>query len=79
MSSTSYAASGRQNGMYSRCNIISPIFVQLILMICTGDLHLNYIEDRNTASQQTVYTASNGAPIPHPFGMSFCHRIYIII
>ncbi|KAK0759105.1 hypothetical protein N5P37_008594 [Trichoderma harzianum] len=32
-----------------------------------GDLHLNYIEDRNTASQQTVYTASNGAPIPHPF------------
>jgi hypothetical protein len=35
-----------------------------------GDLHLNYINDPNIASQQTVYTASNGAPIPHPFGMN---------
>src|SRR4051812_40563643 len=32
-----------------------------------GDLHRDYIDDRNAKSQDTLYTMSNGAPYPHPY------------
>ncbi|KAI7424793.1 CAT1 catalase, partial [Hortaea werneckii] len=32
-----------------------------------GDLHRDYIDDRNSSSQDTLYTTSNGVPYPHPY------------
>ncbi|KAK0642738.1 Catalase [Lasiodiplodia hormozganensis] len=32
-----------------------------------GDLYRDYSDDRNATSQDTLYTASNGAPYPHPY------------
>ncbi|KAF2015602.1 catalase [Aaosphaeria arxii CBS 175.79] len=32
-----------------------------------GDFYPSYTEDRNTKSQDTIYTTSNGAPYPHPY------------
>ena len=32
-----------------------------------GAAFRNYGEDRNTESQQTLYTTSNGVPMPHPY------------
>lgn len=30
-------------------------------------LYRDYIDDRNATSEETLYTASNGVPIPHPY------------
>ncbi|KAI9683280.1 MAG: hypothetical protein M1822_006145 [Bathelium mastoideum] len=32
-----------------------------------GDLHRDYNNDRNTTSQNAIYTTSNGVPMPHPY------------
>lgn len=32
-----------------------------------GDIHRDYIDDRNAPSQDTLYTTSNGVPMPHPY------------
>jgi catalase len=32
-----------------------------------GDLARDYDDDRNAASEQTVYATSNGVPMPHPY------------
>jgi hypothetical protein len=36
-------------------------------MKTSGDHYRNYQDDRNTQSQETVYTTSNGVPMPHPY------------
>jgi catalase len=32
-----------------------------------GDSYRNYHDDRNSTSQETLYTTSNGVPYPHPY------------
>lgn len=32
-----------------------------------GDIHRDYNDDRNAASQDTLYATSNGVPMPHPY------------
>ncbi|KAL9090565.1 MAG: hypothetical protein Q9159_001909 [Coniocarpon cinnabarinum] len=32
-----------------------------------GDLYRDYVDDRSATSQDTLYTTSNGVPIPHPY------------
>ncbi|POS81685.1 hypothetical protein EPUL_006293, partial [Erysiphe pulchra] len=32
-----------------------------------GDIHRDYNDDRNASSQDTLYTTSNGVPMPHPY------------
>jgi catalase len=32
-----------------------------------GDIHRNYIDDRNAKAQDTLYATSNGVPMPHPY------------
>ncbi|KAF2395583.1 catalase-domain-containing protein [Trichodelitschia bisporula] len=32
-----------------------------------GDLYRDYVDDKNAPSQDTLYAASNGAPIAHPY------------
>jgi catalase len=32
-----------------------------------GDVHRNYVDDRNSKAQDTLYTTSNGVPMPHPY------------
>nr|POF22358.1 peroxisomal catalase [Quercus suber] len=32
-----------------------------------GDIHRDYNDDRNAAAQDTLYTTSNGVPMPHPY------------
>ncbi|KAH0273030.1 CAT1 catalase, partial [Aureobasidium melanogenum] len=32
-----------------------------------GDLHRDYNDDRNATSEDTLYTTSNGVPMPHPY------------
>jgi catalase len=32
-----------------------------------GEIHRDYIDDRNAKSQDTLYTMSNGVPYPHPY------------
>lgn len=36
-------------------------------MHTSGDHFRNYLDDRSAKSQDTVYTTSNGAPMPHPY------------
>ncbi|KAG4436571.1 hypothetical protein IFR05_007966 [Cadophora sp. M221] len=33
----------------------------------SGDKYRNYLDDRAAKAQDTVYTTSNGAPVPHPY------------
>ncbi len=33
----------------------------------SGDLHRDYMDDRNAKSQDTLYATSNGVPYPHPY------------
>lgn len=32
-----------------------------------GDLFRDYVDDRSATSQDTLYTTSNGVPVPHPY------------
>ncbi|EMC93784.1 hypothetical protein BAUCODRAFT_210508 [Baudoinia panamericana UAMH 10762] len=32
-----------------------------------GDIYRDYIDDRNASSTETLYTTSNGVPMPHPY------------
>ena len=32
-----------------------------------GDIHRDYLDDRNAKAQDTLYTTSNGVPMPHPY------------
>jgi catalase len=36
-------------------------------MKTSGDHYRNYQDDRNAQSQDSVYTTSNGVPMPHPY------------
>lgn len=33
----------------------------------SATLHRDYIDDRNAPAQETLYTTSNGVPMPHPY------------
>merc|ERR1712230_327794 len=33
----------------------------------SGDQYRNYQDDRSAKAEDTIYTASNGAPVPHPY------------
>ncbi|KAF2251927.1 catalase-domain-containing protein, partial [Trematosphaeria pertusa] len=33
----------------------------------SGDMYRDYIDDRNSKAQDTLYTTSNGVPYPHPY------------
>ena len=33
----------------------------------SADCYGNYEKDRQTTSQDTLYTTSNGVPMPHPY------------
>jgi len=32
-----------------------------------GEMYRDYVDDRNAQSQDTLYTTSNGVPMPHPY------------
>jgi catalase len=32
-----------------------------------GDVHRDYLDDRNAKAQDTIYATSNGVPMPHPY------------
>jgi catalase len=32
-----------------------------------GNSYRSYLDDRNSTSQETLYTTSNGVPYPHPY------------
>ncbi|KAB8556620.1 hypothetical protein FH972_025657 [Carpinus fangiana] len=38
----------------------------------SGDLYRNYVDDRAANAQDTLYTTSNGVPMPHPYESQRC-------
>jgi catalase len=49
---------------------LQPVYVNFFIMASmktSGDLFRNYQDDRNAQSQETVYTTSNGVPMPHSY------------